>query len=488
MKKIILILIFIFYSLALNAKVILHAPSTFVKGEGYIFKFEAIGSSIKFPKLKNIDGYIVEDFGTSRSLQIINGNYDEKISKNYRIDPTKDFIIPSFTFEINGEEVKSEEKQVVERKIQKTDSSYFDLTLTPSKTELYVGEDLIVKLIFKYKKGLQITNLGFEKPHFEDFWYEKIENSSKRYEENGYVVQELDFLLFPQKSGKLKVEALRVDVQMLDSNQSSGTFGFFSSAPKVVKVYSNDLSFDIKELPENINLIGEFDITVTVDKEKINQGEAVSYKLNIKGVGNLDDIQDIKLDIPNTTIYDNKPELKTQYKNNRYEGSYSKSYSIVPDQSIKIPSITFKYFSKKDKKIVIKKTKAFNIEVKNQQIKKVVLEKAEKKPLIKKEVIINKESSFEEKLLYFLFGVIFTLLIIGLYTYAKIKKSNKKKEETPLIKLVKNSKYKQDIMKVLIPFIKTNSSLDKLIYQCEGPKEFKILKKEIIDLLKQIKI
>ena len=173
----------------------INSSNSFIKGEAFVFEFVAVGSSVKFPKIEKIDGYLVEDLGTSRSLQIINGNYDEKLSKKYRIVPKSDFTIPSFTFIINDNEIQSEPKKITSTKVSKTASSRFDLTLRPSKTSLYVGEDLLVKLIFKYKRGVQITDLGFEQPHFENFWYKKVDSSSKRFEQNGYIVQELDFLL-----------------------------------------------------------------------------------------------------------------------------------------------------------------------------------------------------------------------------------------------------------------------------------------------------
>ncbi|WP_072681671.1 BatD family protein [Arcobacter sp. LA11] len=488
MKQVRFLFICIFFNIYLFADLNMQAPDSFVKGESYIFKYEAIGSSIDFPKIEKIDRYLVEDLGTSRSLQIINGNYDEKYSKTYKIAPTDDFTIPSFTFMINGKEVKSNEKRVTVQKVTKTTSSKFDLSLKPSKTSLYVGEDLLVKLVFKYRRGLQITNLGFEQPHFENFWYKKITNGNRRYEENGFIVQELEFLLFPQKSGELTIDSLRVDVQLVDTNSSSNTFGFFSAIPKVVKVYSNELKLNVKELPKDINLIGEFDIETNINKTKVKQGESISFKVDINGVGNFDDIQDIKLNIDEATIYDNKPEIKTKYSSKGYEGTYSKVYSIVPNKSIEIPSISFKYFNKKDKKIVEKKTKSYKIEVEDFKEKKVVLEKAEKEIETKKEVIIKKESSFQEKLTFFILGIIVTLLIIGLYSYVKILKSKKRNDDIPLIKLVKKTSTKQELMKLLIPYIKSNTILDELIYQCESEKDFKILKKEIIEVLKEIKI
>jgi len=485
MKKLFFFFSFILFPFFLQASVTLKAPDTFVNGESYIFEYEAVGSSVDFPEIKQIDGLTVEDLGTSRSLQIINGNYDEKILKRFRIIPNKNFTIPSFIFKIDDKEVKSEEKTVVERKIQKTNSDDFDLTITSSKKQLYVGESLIVKLTFKYKRGLKITNLGFEPPHFENFWYKKIDNSNKRYEENGYMVQELDFLLFPQKSGTLKIKPLRVDVQMVDTTSSSN-FTFFSSAPKLKKIYSNSLSFNVKALPSDVTLIGDFTLNATIDKNEINLGESINYRLEITGSGNFDDIEDFKLDIPNTTIYDNKAKIETKFEDDKYQGKYSKVFSIVPNTSLEIPPFELKFFNKEENKVKILKTKSFKIKVNGKKQKDEVLQK----PIEKEEkILVEKEFPLIEKIKYFLFGALSILLIFCLYIYVKLQKSKKKIKETSLSKLIKSSKDRLDLLKVLIPYLKRDNELDNLIFECEKSNlEFKILKKKVLEKITQLNL
>lgn len=489
MKHIRFIFVFLILNLSLFADVRLKAPDSFVKGEPYFFEIEVSGSSIEFPNIDKIDNYVVEGLGTSKSLQIINGNYSEKLSKRFKIVPNDNFTIPKLKFIIDDKEVFTEERTVTQRKVSKTTSSNFDMTLTASKKELYVGETLYLKLIFKYKRDLQITNLGFEKPHFKDFWYKRVENKNDRFEENGYIVQELDYVLFPQKSGELTVGPLRVDAQMVEQN-SSAPFGFFTSAPKVEKVYSNELKFKVNKLPDDVTLIGNFDINASVDKTSIKQGESVSLKLDITGTGNFDDIQDIKFDIPNATVYDNKPDIKTQYTKNGYEGKYTKIFSIIPDDSIEIKSIKLKYFDKKTKQIVEKNTKSFKIEVtKQKQQEKIILEKPKKDTSIEEEKIIVKEKiSNEERIKYFIFGIISTLLILGLYKLVKLQPKEKEFVQTPLNKQIKGAKDKTEMMKVLVPYLKIDSVLDELIFECESEKDFKELKKEILQRVKEIKL
>lgn len=487
MKTVVKSLIIIFIlTLELFSSVKLNSANSFVKGEPFTFELEVTGSSIKFPKIEKIDSYIVQNLGTSRSLQIINGNYSEKISQKFQILPQKDFEIPSFTFEIDGVEIQSPSRKITQRKVNKTISNNFDLQLKASKEEAYVGEEILLKLVFKYRKNLQITNLGFEPPHFENFWYKKVDNKNRRYEENGYIVQELEYLLFPQIEGKLKVDPLAIVVQLVNQNSNYGNFSFLS-VPVEKRVYSNSLDFNIKPLPKNINLIGNFDINATIDKTEIKEGESVSLKLDIKGVGNFDDLEDFKLNIGNATIYDNKPQIKTAYSKKGFEGSYEKIFSIVPSTSITIPSFKLKYFDKTQKKVIEKTTKEFRIKVNslNKQEITPTLEKSNEPKEIKK--VIKKSITLKDKLLYFSLGSLVTILIFGLYIYVKIYKQ-KTKEDRPLIKKLKSSKTKEEMLKLLLPYLKYDSQLDELIFECEKTKDFKGTQKAIISLVKQLDI
>jgi len=490
MKSINILLLSILLSIKLFASVRLKSQDFFIKGETFIFKYEVSGSSVKFPKIDKIDNYVVQNLGTSSSIEVINGNRREKISKTYEIVPQNDFIIPSFTFNIDGKNIKSEVKKVVAKKISKTISNNFNLSLKASKNDLYVGEDLLITLVFKYKKGLQISDLRFAQSHFENFWSKKIKNPSKMHEENGYIVQELKFLLFPQKSGKLTIDPLRVIVGLVNSQNSMGTFNFFSPTVKTKNIYSNPLSFNVKNLPQNVSLIGKFNISSTIDKNSINQGDSISYELKIEGFGNFDDIGELKLKVLDALVYDNKAVIKTKYTPNGYEGVYTKIFSIVPNNSTTIPKLSITYFDKVNKQIVTKETNSFRIEVKNAIKKQTVLQKKvlESKPktIIKHSV---KNLTLEQKGIYFFLGIIITLLIITLFYVFKINKTSKtKKRDTPLVKQVKRVKSKQELIKLLAPLVKKDDKLDRLIFKCEGKKDLKDLKKEIIILLKDLKL
>ena len=479
--------LFLFFVNTLYGNVKLYLPSNnIVKNEAFIFVLEAYGNNITFPSIPLIDGKAVQEISSITSTNIINGKVTKKIKKTYSFYPIKDFILPSFEVDIDGKNYKTNEEKISIQKASKTQSSLFDFSIKTNNNDLYIGENFILTMVFKYKKDLDILDLSFDKPSFENFWYKQIDNT-KKYEEGDFTVFEIKFLMFALKEGSQKIEALGINAQVMDNS----SYSVFSST-RNKKIYSNELNFNIKNLPANTNLIGNFEISASVDKQIVKKGEAVSFKLNIIGSGNIDDIPDIKIPIDDVTIYENKPLVKTQILNNEYKGEWEKVYSIIANRSFTIPSIKLDYFDKNLSKVISKQTNSFNIEVLDEEIKKeVLLEKATEKILPEekpKEIIkVVEQTSTLDRIIFFFLGIAFSILIISLYFYV-ITSKRKKQEDKPLVKKVKESKTKDELLKTLAVYLKIDVKLDAYIFELEKTKDIDSLKKEIIKTLKELKL
>lgn len=485
------ITIFILFTTFLFSDVSIKASKTFITNENMYFEIEASGSDIEFPKITTIAGLSVQNAGQSRSMSNINGRVTNKITRRFQLRPKEDFTIPSFTILIDGQKEKTKTLDIKKQIIKKTKSSYFDLDISIDNKNLYIGEQAVLTMSFKYKDGLQIINSSLFNVDFKDFWFKSSE-ASKSYKEGEYIVQKLKYILFPQKEGLLKIEPLRVDLSLV--NPSSNEFFSFRREAKTVNIYSNSLAVNVKKLPENISLIGDFDISATINKDSIIEGEAISYKINIEGFGNIDDVSDIKLDIKDLTIYENKANITSEIKNDLYYGKYKKTFSILGKEDFIIPSITLSYFSKKLQKIIRKTSKSFNIKVKTKVEtkfeKEAKLQKSIASPKVinaqnKKEIV--EEATFLSKLSFFALGSLFAFLSMIFYLY--LKKNNHKKEELPIIKKVKKTKDIKNLIKVLLPYLKKSKELDSLIFKVERSdiKDLPVLKKQIIEILKEVK-
>ena len=482
------VLVLLFSAIVAFANVFVKSPNTFHEGDPLVFQIEATGIDIKFPNINSIDGFVVTKNGSSNSLTIVNGKRNQTISKTYKLFPNKTVTIPPFKILIDNKEFLTKEKRVNKIKAQKTKSKFIDFKIVVSDKELYVGEQTLFTLTFKYRRDLQIVDLGFTTPTFNDFWSKQI-NQPKKYMDGEFVVQELQYVIFPQKSGKITIPALKVDVSLVDSRNNN--MSFFGPAVRIEKIYSNELTLNIKDLPNNAFLIGDFTINETVDEKVLNAGEALNFDIQIQGRGNIDDIPDFKLDIPSATIYDNKAVKTYDMINGKYGGTYKKSYSIVANEDIIIPSFSLQYFDKVNNKIKVLKTKEHKIKVLKSVKKESELFKqngAVKENDSKvKEIVKVIETTDNQKLLYFFFGVLSSSLLIGLSIYIFKLKAKESQIDLPLEKELRNTKSNSELLNILLSYINMDRDLDKMIYRLENEKtlNFKPIKKEILAIVRQ---
>jgi len=488
----------LFFSLVLcmsvvYANVSLNIQEQFFEGDPVLFTFEINGSDIQLPLIDQIEGFTVSKSGSSSSLSIVNGEKKQRLFQQYRFFPNKTLTIPSFKVLIDGKEYFTQEKKLKKIKVKQTQSEYISYELSLSQKTLYVGEQTIFTLKFKRRRDFQVLKLGFNAPTFDGFWSKQY-GDAKVYNEGDYEVQELKYVLFPQKSGKLNITALKMDLTLLDKRNNN--MSLFGPSTQIKSVYSNDLQVMVKPLPQNISLIGEFALKDKLDKTKLKVGEAVNYEIIIEGRGNIDDIPELKLKIENATIYENKAIKTYNIIDDNHGGTYRKTYSIVANEDITIPEIVIDYFDKKSGSIKELKTKQYKIivqiptgqkKVNQSEILKATPNKLDGK---KKQIIKIIPTSDYQKIYYFVYGVFFSSLIFGLIIYVITKKKNTKMQELPLLKRIRSSKSQRILLNTLLPYINKDSNLDEIIFTLDKSEKINLkeLKKEIILIINKTEI
>ena len=474
----------------LYGNLILKSNNSFIQGEPFEFSLEAYGNNIQMPKITTIDNMIVQNIGTSTQLSIINGSSSKKLVKSYAFIPAKDFTIPAFSATIDGKKYTTKPKHIKMKKAQQTKSDLYSLDIVTNKSTAYVGEAIKFTLTFKYKADLPIVNLQLQKPAFEDFWIKELKSKQKQQIKNGYVVQKINYIIFAQKAKQFLLNPIKLDIT-LEDNRYQNSF-FLTTPTKTISIFSNSLKLDIKPLPNNINLIGDFKISSTINKQQVNFGEAVSYKLQIQGYGNIDDIGEIKLNIPNATIYENKAIKDYTFENNKYGGTYTKTYSIVAQDDFVIPKIKLQFFNKKQNKIITLFTKEYKIKVKSKpnitNHTPTLLTKQIQPTKQEKIVYKTKDISLTQKLIYFILGVLCGIFIaILLYNLEQKKQKNK---NNPIHQTIKNAKTAKQLLNSIVAFVGFNKKLDNIIFDLEqnsSKQDLKKLKKTILKILDTIK-
>ncbi|AZV46135.1 hypothetical protein C3L23_02280 [Nautilia sp. PV-1] len=471
MKKILLflipILMFAYVNVSVNKK-------TIYPGEEVIFTIEATGNNIKFPAIKNIDGFPVQGTAVTQNITILNGNMQKSVSKSYIFFPTKSVTIPSFTVNVDGKDFKTKSIKITVTKPKESKNGNFKLKLSVNKTKAYIGEPLVFKIKFFQKEGTSPQSIEIQKPNFNNFYTKQI--SKKEYIKKGFDITEYSFLIIPQKAGDYKIGPILAKVGYLSKQTpfQDPFFNLMTSTLKYTNIFSNQVDINVSSIPAN-SVYGNFKAYFSADKTEVSANEPVKITLNISGCGDFYDLPDFKLNIPNATVYENSPVIKTFIKNDSLCGTYTKEFTLVSNQSVSIPPIEFKAF---DGKLKTVKTNKLLITVKNSK---------NNPPVHTISTHTNQKIIYKTKTNYILLGLVFVIgIIVGILSIYLINlksssnndliKQIKKADEKELFNLLLEYSYYPEIEKVL-------KDLEENIY---NNKKNKIDKKKIIKIIKSI--
>ncbi len=468
-RKLLIILI----ALPLSASVEMVAPDHFMEGEALGFQIVARGFEIKIPDIHTIEGYPVENIKTSEEAVIIDTRKASKITKTYRLSPQRSITIPSFTIEIDQEHEKTKGQKVELKKITKTISEDFDLQMQLNKSDAYIGEELLLSVVFAHK---ELEDYTLPEVDFSDFLVKEL-NTKAWIRADGQRVEEIRYALTPQAAGSLRLHPLKAEVEVLESGYKN--LNNRSRYTQKRSLYSNELTLNVTALPKNLSLFGAYKLKASVDKQQVHAGEAVTLTLTVEGVGNIDDLDSLELEIPGTTVYSRSADKNEDDS----IGRYSKKFEIVSDKNFTIPAVVLNYLDKTSR---IKKTiqsSAFEIKVTGSKLLsgKPKREEEAAQEMASREKTGEKEEEVTgmEKGIYFAMGIISTLVLMMLYGQFR---NRRRKREPALAQVLKQIKTQEALFKKMVPYIGRERALDRLIYQLEGKESvnFKAIKKEII--------
>lgn len=434
----VIILLFLI-SLELQAWVKTTAPGTIMKTEALEFTIVAKGIHVKFPKIEYIDGYVVQNIKTSHEATLINAKKADKVTKVYSFNPDQDVTVPAFSIEVDGNIEHTEALHVKVEKLVQTQSSDYKLSMDISKKTPMVGENLTlhVKLVYKDLQDYTVFT-----PHFNDFTLKEL--SDKEYEnDKGEWVEELTYEIMPQKIGTFVLHPAKAAIEL--------------SIPKHKKrnIYSNALALLVRAIPNNLSVIGSYELNASVNTTHIYKNQPVKFTLSLLGSGNINNFNDIKIEVPGATVYEKSTKSTNQ-----------KSFDIICDKNFIIPSVSLQYFDVKEQRVKEISTQAFTISVED-YVSENTITKEEELPMM-------------EKTVYFISGMLAALFLVYMYTILRnIKTTDKEKR---IKKELQRIETKEEFLKKIVPYLGKDKRLNRLIYALENVEnsEFRKLKKEII--------
>ncbi len=228
-----------------------------------------------------------------------------------------------------------------------------------SKANPYVNEPTTV--VYKlYFANIGISNFReLSKPKYNDFWSQNIDIKQLVAEEGQFKGRNYRYIvlkkvvLYPQKSGRLKIEPLSLEIDVQLPTNRRDMFGRMLLTETTKRVSAGSKTIMVKPLPESgkpenfTGAVGSFDFKVTPSKTNLKHGESLDLVVSVTGKGNLKLFSLPKPEVPNALeMYDavHSEDISTPLSG--MSGKTSDSYTIIPQYKGNYPvkPLQFSYF------------------------------------------------------------------------------------------------------------------------------------------------
>jgi hypothetical protein len=343
----------------------------------------ALNERLRVDFIMNVDGdnFIQPSFDGFRiiagpSQQVsqswVNGRSSFEKVYSYFLLPTRKgaLVIKQAAIEFNGQVYKTSPVKInVSNAVQQSEEendgqvsadNNLYLVADVSKANPYINEPITVvyKLYFSFNIGISNWR-ELSKPKYNDFWSQNIDIKQLVAEEGMFKGERFRYVvlrktvLYPQKSGKLEIEPLSLDIDVQLPTNRRDMFGQMMIRETSKKVSAGAKTIAVKGLPESgkpadfSGAVGSFDFKVTPSKTTLHNGESLELVVSAAGKGNLKLFTLPKPVVPNALeMYDPVHSESVNTPLSGMAGKISDSYTIIPQfkGTYPIKPMQFSYF------------------------------------------------------------------------------------------------------------------------------------------------
>lgn len=410
MKRLLFILISLFtYTVCIYAEDDIEfnaiAPEVVKEGQQFQVKFEI--NTLKATNFRgpSFTGFEVLNGPADARGQSIsfdsNGNRTQIISysKTYYLLATKEgtYTIEPATFQVGNKQYSTKqltikvlsdadaaEASAAVGNSNKSNSKTNDLfaQVMLSKRKVYEQEAVLatIKLYAGQSVNLsQVLNADF--PNFDGFAVSEIDlgeesRQLKAEEVNGKIYGSVvlaQYLLFPQKTGKIDIASGKLEVLTQVPRQINihdiFNMDMYDNVKRVVNIPATSVT--VESLPSGrpasfMNAIGNFSISSSINSKKVKENEAITIKVEVKGTGNLKYIKNPEINFPEDfETYDPVVNVETKNTTSGLQGYKTIEYTAIPRfaGNFTIPGIEFSYFDTSSNSYKTLTTQPFELQV-----------------------------------------------------------------------------------------------------------------------------
>jgi len=366
-------------------------------------------SNIPKPNIPDLKGFTAYSSGRSQNLSIINGQVSSSITYTYILVPnnTGDYALGPFTINYKGQAYSAGPVNIkvlpASSQLPQTASGNQAQSSAPmeqatqpqqrgkeifieayvDKLSAYVNEQITLTFAF-YQAVNLFDNPVYNPPSTTGFWSEDMPPQKKYYKViNGvrYLVTEIKTAIFATGPGEFTIGSARLEAAVEDVDRfiSRNPFDVFDQDPfsmfkrgKPIVLETDPIKVSISSLPEQDKPadfkgdVGDFDISLNVDKNTVEENQPVSLKIKIKGKGNIKTVSSpIIPEIQDAKFYESGSSENISKDNYVVQGEKIFEKMVIPKKAgnITIGPIEYAYFNPPTKEYVKKKIDPVTINV-----------------------------------------------------------------------------------------------------------------------------
>lgn len=313
-----------------------------------------------------------------------------------------------------------------------------------SKTKAFLNEPIVAKVTVIYaKKAKYVTVNGFENKAL----YSKLISESNQTIINGNYHKIFTYILFPQATGTINIAPRVATVSRIENKTGFRIADTLKSKTTKIDVYS---------IPNNLTISGNLNMHFERLTKIVKVNSPVSFKLEITGSGNIDDIKSFTLPLKNVTYFTDEPKRKFKVLKGKVYATFIQNFKVISDESYKIPALKLTYFNTQTE-----------------------LEES----LLSKEKIVNipKPLASKREMLFLLIELILGISITLLWLFRK-----KRKKLNNLQEAIKKAKNDKEIYQLILPYshkTELKMIIKKLEENIYNQAKNKINKKDILKIV-----
>lgn len=257
-----------------------------------------------------------------------------------------------------------------------------DLFVKVSANKRRVHEQEPVLLTYKVYTLVDLTSLDGKMPDLTGFHTQEVPlpqqksfHLEKLNGKNYRCVTWSQYVMFPQMTGKLSIPSITFKGIVVQQNRSVDPFeAFFNGGSGYVEVKRNivapGLDIQVDPLPAKpagfSGGVGKFSISAQFTKPTVKEGDPLTLRVVVGGIGNLKLVKQPVVDFPkNFEKYDPKVTDQTKLTANGIEGNMVFDYLVVPRNQgeYTIPAVSLVYYDTQAEAYKTIKTQPLTIKV-----------------------------------------------------------------------------------------------------------------------------